>query len=521
MHPLTHPGLAGYRPRAPRALLRADAAFRWGLILCAAACMAGAALTRATAAPPAGTEVPPSAPATREAASAAPETSRVSPGAGDDLTARLDALFTAAYRPDEPGAAVRVQRGNEALLRKGYGMADVELDVSASPDMVFQLCSVTKQFTAVAVLKLAAEGQIDLDAPLQRYLPDYPPPGAAATIHQLLTHTAGIPSYTSDPAFWRAACQPRELDELIATWRNEPLDFPPGTDWNYSNSGYVLLGKVIEVVSGLNYARFIEERIAAPLGLKNTMFGDAARIIPGRVRGYDHEGGEYRNTPWVSLSLAHAAGGLLSSVDDIVGWNAALFGSERLLSDEWRQQLLAPAVLADGRSTSYACGFELHTLAGHRMLAHGGGGGGFAAFVAYVPDADLTVVVLSNRAGGGPSPQGLAQRAAALVLGIPLEEHRQLDLSQAIEIRDTSLLDALAGRYELAPGFSVEVRREADALLIQPTGQPALRLYPQSESRWFPLQIDAVVEFEGFADGRADGLVLVQSGRQMRGRRVE
>jgi CubicO group peptidase (beta-lactamase class C family) len=220
------------------------------------------------------------------------------------------------------------------------------------------------------------------------------------------------------------------------------------------------------------------------------------------------------------MSLAHAAGGLLSSVDDMIAWMTALFGSERLLSGEWRQRLLAPAVLTDGRSTAYACGFETQTLVGHRIVFHGGGGAGFTTFAGHVPDADLTVVVLSNRAGASPSPQTLALRAAALVLGARLDDHRRVDLSQAIEIRDTSLLDALVGRYELVPGFIVEVHREGDALMIQPTGQPALRVYPESESRWFPREIDAAIEFEGFADGRADALVLTQDGREMRGTRV-
>jgi D-alanyl-D-alanine carboxypeptidase len=454
-------------------------------------------------------------------ASGAPGTPAPGPTDAAALTARLDALFATVYPPDEPGAAVRVQRGGQTLLRKGYGMADLELGVPIAPDLVFQLCSITKQFTAVAVLMLAAEGKLDLDAPLGRYVPDYPQPGASATLHQLLTHTAGIPSYTDAPGFWDTACQDRKLDELIATWKDKPLDFPPGTNWHYSNSGYVLLGKVIETVSGLEYARFMEEHIFAPLRLEHTAFGDAARIIPGRVRGYDREDDGYRNTPCVSLSLAHAAGGLLSNVDDMIGWTATLFGTERLLAAQGRDRLLTPALLADGRSTFYACGFEVHTLAGHQMLAHGGGGGGFSTFATYVPDAELTVVVLSNRAGAGPSPQALAQQAAALVLGTPVDEQPRLDLSQAIQIRDPSLLDALAGRYELAPGFIVEVRRENDALMIQPTGQPALRIYPQSESRWFPLEIDAVVEFEGLADGRADGLVLMQGGREMRGKRVE
>ncbi len=510
MCPLAGPGHARPHPGARRRAATLPAALRLAALLIVPPSVAAwAAPAAAVSAAPAG------------AVSAAPAGAAVSPGADEDLSARLEALFAAAFPADEPGAAVRVQRGSEPVLRKGYGLADLELGVPVAPDMVFHLCSITKQFTAVAVLMLAAEGRLDLDASLGRYLPDYPQPGASATIQQLLTHTAGIPGYTTNPDFWKTACQDRALDELIATWLGEPLDFPPGTDWNYSNSGYVLLGKVIEVVSGLEYPRFMEERIFAPLGLEHSFYGDEERIVPGRVRGYDREGGGYRNTPCVSMSLAHAAGGLLSSVDDMVAWTAALFGSERLLSSEWRQRLLAPAVLADGRSTAYACGFELHTLAGHGMIAHGGGGAGFTTFVAYVPDADLTVVVLSNRAGAGPHPQALAQRALVMALGLSLDESPRLGLSQAIEIRDASFLDALSGRYELAPGFIVEVRRAGDALMIQPTGQPALRLYAQSRSRWFPLELDAVVEFEGFAHGPADGLVLTQDGREMRGRRVE
>ncbi len=443
-----------------------------------------------------------------------------SPADAMELSAQLDALFAAAYPSNEPGAAVRVQRGGEVLLRKGYGMADLELSVPVTPEMVFPLCSITKAFTAVGVFILAREGRIDLDAPLGRYLSDYPQPGASATIHQLLTHASGIPSYTDDPTFWETACLEQSLDELIATWKDKPLHFPPGTGWRYSNSGYVLLGKAIEVVSDLDYARFMEQRLFIPLGLEHSAFADASPIIPGRVRGYEREDGEYRNTPCVSMSLAHAAGGLLSSIDDVVAWVTALFDSERLLSEEQRQRLLAPAVLADGRSTAYACGLEIQSLVGHQIVFHGGGGAGFTTFAGHVPDTDLTIVVLSNRQGADPSPQKLALRAASLVLGAPLDDHPQADLSQAIEIQDTSVLDALVGRYELVPGFVVEVNRKGNALMVQPTGQPELRIYPQSESRWFPLEIDATIEFEGFADGRADALLLIQNGREMRGARV-
>jgi CubicO group peptidase (beta-lactamase class C family) len=443
------------------------------------------------------------------------------------LGRRLDALFAAAYPADGPGAAVIVQRGEEVLLRRGYGLADLEMGVPIAPEMVLRIGSVTKQFTAVAVLLLASEGRLDLDAPLRVWLRDYPEPGAAATLRQLLTHTAGIPDYTNDPGFWKTACLDRGPDELIAGWKDKPLDFPPGTGWNYSSSGYILLGRVIEAASGRTYARFLEERIFGPLGLKRTFYDEAAMIVRGRVKGYDKESDGYRNTPCVSMNLAYAAGALVSGVDDLVKWGKALCFDERLLSTEWRGQLLAPVTLPDGRPTSYACGLDIQEQSGRRMICHGGGGGGFASFVAYVPDAGLTVAVLSNNTGARVAPQALGRRAVAMVLGGSEEEVARRAGGRAADpvsrpgvTVDPTLLGALVGRYELAPGFILEIRRENDTLVAQPTGQPPLLMYPESASRWLPRGLDAVIDFQGFEDGPADSLVLVQSGRRMVGKRV-
>lgn len=457
---------------------------------------------------------------------------------------RLEALFADAYAADEPGAAVIVQRGGEVLLRQGYGLADLEMGVPIAPPMVFRIGSLTKQFTAVAVLLLASEGTVDLDAPLRRWLPDYPEPGASATLRQLLTHTAGIPDYTRDPAFWKTACLDRGPDELIGGWKNQPLDFPPGTSWNYSSSGYILLGKVIEVASGRSYARFLEERILTPLGLKRTSYDEAGRIIRGRAKGYNKEADGYHNTPGVSMNLAYAAGALVSGVDDLVTWGKALCFDERLLSAQWRRQLLAPVTLPDGRAMSYACGLEIQEQSGRRVICHAGGGGGFASYVAYVPEAELTVAVLSNNADARPSPQALGRRAVAIALGEPDEDTARRGGERTADAVDErvadrtrlqtgdpvdrpvvavapTILGALAGRYELAPGFVLEIRREGDTLVAQPTGQPALSIYPESASRWIPRGLEAVIEFQGAESGRADSLVLVQGGRRMVGKRVE
>ncbi len=237
------------------------------------------------------------------------------------------------------------------------------------------------------------------------------------------------------------------------------------------------------------------------------------------------------------MNLAYAAGALVSSVDDLVRWGRALCFDERLLSADWRGQLLAPVTLPDGRPTSYACGLDMQKQSGRRMICHGGGGGGFASFIAYVPEAELTVVVLSNNTAARQSPQALARRAIAISLGArevdasrragdgedgeadPLGERPVGPVARPGIAVDPGLLGALAGRYELGPGFILEIRKDGDMLTAQPTGQPAIPIFPESASRWIPLGLDAVIEFRGFENGPADSLVLLQNGRQMVGKR--
>ncbi len=532
-----------------------------------------------------------------------------------ELPNRLDTMFREAYPADQPGAAVLVQLGDETVLRQAYGMADVELGVPLQPEMIFRLGSVTKQFTAVAVLMLAAEGKVDLDARVDAYLTDFPEPGAAATVAQLLTHTSGIHSYTDDPDFWQTMAVDKSLDDLIATWRDTPLDFQPGDDWRYSNSGYVMLGKVIEAASGQQYAAFLQERIFTPLGLAHTMYGDPQTITPGRVRGYDGGPDGLQNAAYISMTLPHAAGSLLSNVDDLLVWGRAMLQGDTLLDAAWRERLLQPAVLNDGRRTNYACGLAVLEYAGHQVITHNGGINGFSTSVYYVPDVDLTVAVLSNTTAGA-DPGQLAQNAVTLALGVPLDERPGVDVAadrlepilgvyrlhgdpqqtrvlrhedgavtsqrgggrprtirfsapdafyfaeslthgrvlrdgdgnvtglavvpqigaeeiwdrtdedppaerEAIELADLGLLDKLTGRYELMPGFVLEVRRQGDELWTQATGQQALRILPESESRWFLTEVDAVLEFSGWEDGQADALMLFQAGREMPAKRVD
>lgn len=355
-----------------------------------------------------------SAPA-EPAAPAAPAAAPASP-----LAADLDAYLDSIYGADEPGAAVLVARGGETVLREGYGMADLELGVELRPDHVFRIGSITKQFTAVGILMLAQEGELSLDDEITEYLPDYPTRGHRITVEHLLHHTSGIRSYTGMPEYRAMMREDVELDSLIAGFRDEPLDFAPGEDWSYSNSGYVLLGKILEVASGEDYADFVRERIFEPAGMTDSYYGDASRIIPGRAEGYARTDDGWRNAEYLSMTLPHAAGALLSTVDDLARWYGALESGD-LVEPALLERAYTPAVLEDGRSTGYGYGWQIGRAFGRRTIEHGGGINGFLTYALRIPEEDLLVVVLTNRVDDDPAPAPVALELARRALGEPAE----------------------------------------------------------------------------------------------------
>ena len=538
---------------------------------------------------------------------------QAAPGAEpDSLASELDAAFAAAYPADGPGAAVLIEKDGEVLVRKGFGLADLELGVPIAPDMVFRLGSITKQFTAAAVLLLVQEGKLALDDTVGARLAGYSGPAAPVTLRQLLTHTGGVPSYTDVPEYLAEMREDVTPAQMIERFREKPLDFEPGTGWHYSNSGYFLLGAIIEEVSGESYENFVERRIFAPLGMGRSRYGRESELVPGRVEGYQGAPGSYENAAYLSMTQPYAAGSLLSTVDDLARWDEAL-GSDELLPAELRELLWTPEPLADGRATGYALGFGVTDYQGHRIVQHGGGINGFVTSMVRIPEAGIFVAVLSNNPAADPG--ALALDAATRVLGKPLagrpsvaldagtldgyvgvyaidgpgdqtrvitregsglvsqrtggarspmsfseedrffyadslttgrferdpagrvkgmwmrppigpEEHATKtgrpipDERQEAEI-DPTLLDRYPGRYELFPGFWIDVTREGDQLLAQATGQPRFELFAESETRFFYKVVEATIEFHGSEDGRADSLTLFQGGQELPGARVE
>ncbi|MGH8598969.1 MAG: serine hydrolase, partial [Gammaproteobacteria bacterium] len=319
--------------------------------------------------------------------------------AQSSLTAAIDEMLAKEFKANEPGAAAIVVKDGKVVFRKGYGMANLELGVAIEPDMIFRIGSVTKQFTAVATLMLAEQGKLSLTDEITKFLPDYPTQGRKITIEHLLTHTSGIVSYTGLPEWRPQMRKDVTLDEMIAVFKDKPMEFAPGERWNYNNSGYVLLGAVIEKASGMKYADFVEKNIFAPLGMKRSFYDSTSRIIPRRAAGYSKGKDGYVNAEYLSMSWPHAAGSLISTVDDLALWDAALY-TDKIVKQESLKRAWKAFPLNDGRPAKYGYGWGLSTMEGHPAIGHGGGINGFTCDALRLPDDRVYVAILTNRDAG-------------------------------------------------------------------------------------------------------------------------
>jgi CubicO group peptidase (beta-lactamase class C family) len=293
-----------------------------------------------------------------------------------------------------PGAAIAVVKNGKLVKAAGYGTASLELTVPATQDTIFEIGSISKQFTAEAIMMLAEEGKLSVDDPIAKYLPESPASWLKITIRQLLTHTSGIPDWeAANLLSYRREYTPKEYIDLIGA---RPLDFEPGTRWGYTNSSYPLLGIVVERVSGLPFEKFVTERIFIPAGMKTARFKHPEQIVANRAAGYVDTNGELRNGEPLRPGIIAPNGGIMASAPDMAAWDIALH-SGRLLKPETIRQMTRIVTLANGRpGVSGMAWFEL-TFRGHSMLLHNGSTmAGFSAVVYHYTTDDLGIAVLFN-----------------------------------------------------------------------------------------------------------------------------
>lgn len=297
-----------------------------------------------------------------------------------------------------PGVSIAVLKGGKVVMAKGYGLANVELNVPAAEETVYQLASVTKTFTATAVMLLVRDGKIALDDKIAERLPDLPAAWNKVTVRQLLNHTSGIKSYTSVPDFEKTLRKDYTQRELLDLVAKAPLEFAPGEKWSYNNTGYFLLGMLIEKAAGKPYGEFMAERIFQPLGMTRTRTNDLRAIIRGRAQGYEWDGKELRNGEHTSPTQPFAAGMLVSTVGDLAKWDAAL-ANHAVLDESTLTTMWTPTRLSKGEA-GYGFGWGVSKVAGHRLVSHGGGISGFSTEISRFIDDTLTVIVLTNLEGG-------------------------------------------------------------------------------------------------------------------------
>ena len=309
-------------------------------------------------------------------------------------------------------------RSGKVIASGAYGFADLENRVPAAAGTVYAIGSLTKSFTAAAVLLLADEGKLSLDDPLGKFVPSFPEPGRNATLRQLLNHTSGVRNMTGlGPRYWAQAGREIEPADLVAIFANEPADFPQGADYKYSNSGYVLLGLVVEKAAGMPWGAYVTQSLLVPLGFGATRDGQSADLVPGRAHGYSRKKpGGFENAWHVSLTQGYAAGALLSTAGDIAAWIRRL-AVQPPVSATSAFAMTKPLTLPNGKALPYGYGIGVDTFAGHRRLFHGGGLPGFDASAAFFPDDDLAVAVLCN--SDGDTAMEVADTMAGLVLGAP------------------------------------------------------------------------------------------------------
>lgn len=413
-----------------------------------------------------------------------------------DLASKLDNYLSGYQKNRSFIGSALVAKGGKVILEKGYGMASIELAVPNGPDTKFRLGSITKQFTSTSILQLEEQGKLSVTDTACKYFADCPEAWKPITIHQLLSHTSGIHSYTDDPQFPKPKFMriPLTPPEILLLTKDKPLDFQPGEKWHYDNSGYIFLGVIIEKVSGEKYADYLKKHIFGPLDMQDSGYDNSAAILKNRAAGYRSVPDGFRNADYLDMSLPYAAGSLYSTVRDLYRWDRALY-TDKVLSKASREKMWTPV------KNNYGYGWGIMQSHNHKQIGHGGGINGFATFIARYPDDDAIVIVLSNneRAAAGAIANGLGGILFGDKVDLPWER-KQISL-------DSKLLDRYAGTYQTEQ-MTITVTNENGHLMVEPKGQRKIEALPSSETEFFLKDVDAKLVFSLGADGKATEIRL-------------
>ncbi len=376
---------------------------------------------------------------------------------------KLDTYFNSQLQKKKtPSISVAVIQRGKVIYGKGFGMANLEDEVLASANSVYRIGSITKQFTATMIMQLVKEGKLKLEDPFESILSDMPAAWSKVTVKQLLNHTSGVKSYTEIPGlFANDAMKPTTPAGIIKTVESAQLDFEPGTKWHYSNSGYELLGMIIEKLDTRPYEESLKARILTPLGMDHTYFTGENRLVPHRAQGYSNSNVGFLHSQYLNMDWPYAAGSIESTVLDLAKWDEALY-SDKILSQDQLKEMWSPTKLADGSIQPYGFGWQVSKMNDQNIVEHSGGIHGFTSFIRRCPSLGISVVVLTNSDSGG-DPATMAKDAMGIVEPA-LVQRASVDKSPATTKHDQgvlqSLLDGKFDRSSMTPEFAAKLPAE-------------------------------------------------------------
>jgi CubicO group peptidase (beta-lactamase class C family) len=434
----------------------------------------------------------------------------VGPASKEELAARVDALLAQWNTGETPGVAVLVVRDGQILLSKGYGLSNIEGKAPIRPDTVFDLASVSKQFTSMAILMLAERGKLSVDDPLSKFFPEFPAYAQKITVRHILNHTSGLPDYMEvlmtagkiDKEWKPGGFEPTSADVIKVLAEQKAPRFVPGEKFEYSNSGYVVLGQIATKVAGKPLPQFLKENVFEPLGMKSTLVADETKPkIKNRATSYGLEAGKYVDADYTPLNLIYGDGNVNTTIEDMFKWDQALY-TEKLIKTATLKQAFTSGKLNDGKETGYGFGWGIGKFNGMDVVAHSGGWAGFRTDIMRLPNERFTVVVLANWAHFRPAD--ISRKIARIYLADKLPLPMQID---------SAILQKYVGKYELRPQFILDVTLENGGLRIQATGQPKFTLRTVSQTDFSLEEIEGVsITFNRDEKGEVTSATLHQNG---------
>ena len=425
-----------------------------------------------------------------------------------DLVQKMDQLAGAYAASGKFNGTVLVAQKGRILFEKGYGYRDAGTKTANDAASIYQIGSLTKAFTAAIIMQLQEEKKLNVQDKLGKYFPGFIN-GDKITIEHLLTHTSGLYNYTNDTVLMKSdVTRHYSREEMVGIFQKYPPDFEPGMGWNYSNSGYSMLGYIIEKETKKPYEAVVRERILGPLGMQHSGFDFTHLRDANKTSGYFAlAGDQVLPAPIVDSTIAYSAGSLYSTVEDLYKWERAITTGKLLKPASWK------AVFTPVKN-NYGYGWGIDTLYGTAMTAHSGGIHGYSSFLLRFPTEELTVIAIDNASHGTGK---LARELAAIVLGKPYSIPA---LPATVQV-DEARLKKFEGEYELAPGFTITISRKGQQLFGQATGQPAFELFAESENKFYLKVVEAKVEFLTNGTGEVTELILHQNGMSPHGKKIK